>query len=174
MLSAARELFATRGLSASLDDIARHAEVGAGTVHRNFPSKESLFATLVVDRVDELAARGRALATANDPGAALLSMLALLLDAGAENTTVQAGLAGTDFDLRAAAPRAAADLRAAVGVLLDGAQRAGAVRGDLDVDDVLALLAGAFAAARHAGGDPDRSARLRGVLFDALKAVPSQ
>jgi len=45
------ELFATEGLSVPLDEVARRAGVGAGTVHRHFPTKEALFAAVVVDQV---------------------------------------------------------------------------------------------------------------------------
>lgn len=56
ILTAAGELFAQRGLSASLDDIAHHAEVGVGTVYRRFPDKDVLVAALFEDRLEEATA----------------------------------------------------------------------------------------------------------------------
>ncbi len=54
IVEAAREVFADRGLAASLDDIARHAEVGVGTVYRRFPDKQLLIDALFEDRVAEV------------------------------------------------------------------------------------------------------------------------
>lgn len=171
IIEAATELIERDGLGVPLDEIARHAGVGPGTVHRHFASKETLFAAIVVDRVSQVAAGTRALATADDPGDALVRALSAMLAEGERSSALKAALAGTDFDLRTAAPYAAADVRTAVGVLLSRAQQARAIRGDIDTDDVMALLAGAFAAVQHSGGDPLRAATLANVLFDGLRVT---
>jgi AcrR family transcriptional regulator len=56
ILDAAYELFATRGLSATLNDIAHHAGVGVGTVYRHFPDREQLIDGLFEQKIDEVAA----------------------------------------------------------------------------------------------------------------------
>ncbi|KPM55999.1 TetR family transcriptional regulator [Frankia sp. R43] len=172
VLRAARDLFAADGLSVPLDEIARRAGVGAGTVHRHFPTKEALFAAVVVDQVEQLVADAATYATNADSREALLAMLARMLAEGIESRPLKAALAGTDFDIRTAAPDVAARLRETLHDLLQRAQRDRAVRGDIDVDDLFALLAGAFATLRHADaeGAPDRFARLNAVLFDGLRA----
>jgi hypothetical protein len=75
--------------------------------------------------------------------------------------------------LRGAAPEAARDLHDAVATLLIRAQRAGCVRPEIDADDVVALVAGTFAAIRHAGAEaaPHCATRLTTVLFDGLRAT---
>ena len=60
VLEAARELFGTEGLSVPIDEIAARAGVGAGTVHRHFPTKEGLVAAVVVSRMDQLVEEARA------------------------------------------------------------------------------------------------------------------
>src|SRR5437868_10290574 len=60
LISAARELFAERGLDATLDDVAHHAGVGVGTAYRRFPNKDALIDALFEERIDELAAAARA------------------------------------------------------------------------------------------------------------------
>jgi len=174
VLSAARELFATEGLSVPLDEVARRAGVGAGTVHRHFPTKEALFAAVVVDQVEQLVTDASALVLAQsaDSGDALLTMLARMLAEGVESMPLKAALAGTEFDIRTAAPATAARLRETVRALLHRAQRAGKIRDDIDTDDLFALLAGAFATLRHADAEaaPERIARLNTVLFDGLRA----
>src|ERR1041385_4532422 len=63
ILAAAADVFADRGLDVSLDDVARHAGVGVGTVYRRFPGKEALAEALFHDRLDGLVAlAGHALA----------------------------------------------------------------------------------------------------------------
>lgn len=59
VLAAAQEAFAAEGISVPLDEIARRAGVGAGTVYRHFPTKEALFAAAIVDRVDRMTGRAR-------------------------------------------------------------------------------------------------------------------
>lgn len=170
LLASAGALFAAHGLSVSLDEIARHAGVGPGTVHRHFPTKESLVAAVAIDRVRATAAYGRSLLADAEPGAALRALLARMLAEGEVSAPLKSALAGTDFDLRTAAPQASAELREAVAGLLGRAQDAGQVRADLDVDDVMAVVAGVFAALGHgrAGVDPERASRLIGVFFDGL------
>lgn len=170
ILDAASELVERAGTGVPLDEIARHASVGPGTVHRHFPSKESLFAALAVERMRAVITRLQALVDAADPAAALIEALTAMLGEGERSSALKAALAGTDVDLRRAAPDAAADLRSLLDILLRRAQRVGAIRTDLDTDDLLALLAGAFAALRHANADRDRAARISSVVFAGLQS----
>lgn len=67
LLAAAKELFATRGLDVTLDEVARHAGVGTGTAYRRFPNKDALIDALMVDRIGELAAIARECLEDPDP-----------------------------------------------------------------------------------------------------------
>ena len=69
VLAAAEEAFAVDGLAVPLDDIARLAGVGAGTVYRHFPSKEALFQAVVLERIEQFAEEARGLAAAEDSAA---------------------------------------------------------------------------------------------------------
>ena len=73
--AAAAEVFTQRGLDATLDDVARQAGVGVGTVYRRFPDKESLVAELFQDRIDTLVAVAEEAGAAPDPWQALVSYL---------------------------------------------------------------------------------------------------
>ncbi len=90
-------------------------------------------------------------------------------DEGVRSKPLKGALAGTDFDLRSASPQLATDIQSAVGALLINAQQAGTVRGDLDIADITAMVAGIFAAMEHLDGDPPHRAHLTGVLLDALR-----
>lgn len=170
VLRTAQRLFATEGLGVSLDEIARYAGVGPGTVHRHFPTKEALYLAVAIDQIRRLVAEGEALAATGDP-TALFTLLSAMMASGAENVAVKSALVAAEFDLRTAAPDVAADLTRHVADLLDRAQAAGAVRLDLTVGEVMALVAGAFAAIRHAGAEPsrERSAHIARLILDGLR-----
>jgi AcrR family transcriptional regulator len=169
-LATAQQLFAQNGLGVSLDEIARRAGVGPGTVHRHFPSKEALYLAVAIDQIEHLVAEGEALAAGDDP-AAVFTLLSRMIANGAENVAVKSALAAAEFDLRTAAPNVAADLTQCVADLLDRGHTAGVVRDDVTVDELMALVAGAFAAIRHADADtnPARSAHLARIILDGLR-----
>ena len=83
VLEAARVAFAAEGSEASLDEIARRAGVGAGTVYRHFATKEALFEAVVIDRIGELVDEARDLAEDPDPGRAFASFVGSLAREGA-------------------------------------------------------------------------------------------
>jgi AcrR family transcriptional regulator len=173
VLRTAQQLFAAEGLGVSLDEIARHANVGPGTVHRHFPSKEALYLAVAIDMLQRLVAEAEALTAAGD-SAALFTLLARMMAAGAENVAVKSALEAAEFDLRTAAPGVAADLTRHVAELLDRAHAAAAVRSDVTTGEVMALVAGAFAAIRHAGAESSRqrSAHIGEIILDGLRPQP--
>jgi AcrR family transcriptional regulator len=170
VLRTAQQLFATEGLGVSLDEIARQAGVGPGTVHRHFPSKEALYLAVATGQLEQLVAEAEVLAATDEP-AALFTLVSRMMAAGAENVTVKSALVAAELDLRIAAPRIAEDLTRHVADLLDRGQAAGAVRHDLTAEEVMALVAGAFAAGRHVGAETSRarSAHIAQVVLDGMR-----
>jgi AcrR family transcriptional regulator len=170
VLRTAQQLFAMEGLGVSLDEIARRAGVGPGTVHRHFPAKEALYLAVATDEVEQLVAQAEVLVADGDPGA-LFTLLSRMMASGAENVAVKSALLAAEFDLRTAAPDVAADLTRHVADLLNRAHAAGVVRRDLTVDEVMALVAGAFAAIRHAGAETsrERSAHIAAIILDGIR-----
>jgi AcrR family transcriptional regulator len=173
VLRTAQQLFATEGLGVSLDEIARRAGVGPGTVHRHFPAKEALYLAVATEMLEQLVAEAEVLAATDDP-AALFTLLSRMMATGAENEAVKSALAAAEFDLRTAAPSVAADLTRHVADLLNRAHAAGAVRHDLTADEAMALVAGAFAAIRHANAETSRkrSAHIAQLILDGLRPQP--
>jgi len=159
VLAAAQDAFAACGPDVALDEIARRANVGPGTVHRHFPSKQALIGAVVLDRLTGLADVAGRLAEAADPGAAFTGFLRQLAGEAAHNRVLSLAL-GTDLGEEVAA--ATATLRQRVAVLLGRAQRAGAVRADLDPADLHALIIGIIEAERRL---PDSR---RGLGVDVL------
>jgi AcrR family transcriptional regulator len=109
ILRTAQRLFAAEGLGVSLDEIARHAGVGPGTVHRHFPAKEALYLAVAIDQLKRLVTEAEALAATGDP-AALFTLLSRMMATGAANVAVKSALVAAEFDLRTAAPDVAADI----------------------------------------------------------------
>jgi AcrR family transcriptional regulator len=167
VLEVAAEVFATDGLSVPVHEIARRAGVGTGTVSRHFPTKQALFAAILLGRMEQLTGQADALAQGEDPGTAFRSFFATLVHAGAANRGLAEALAGAGYDLDAAAARAGYDLPGRLGDLLARAQRAGAVRDDVDYADVKALLAGCLA--REGGSDDAALDRVIAVVCEGLR-----
>jgi AcrR family transcriptional regulator len=167
VLQVAYDTFAAEGLSVPIDEIARRAGVGAGTVYRHFPTKELLFQAIVADRVHRLCDHAAKLATAHDPGKAFFAFLATMIEEGARDQGLVEALAGIGFDIAEAEPDAERMFMDALGTLLERAQRAGAVRADVDVKDVKTLLVGCQAMQRY-GGEQQLSQRVLAVVRDGL------
>jgi AcrR family transcriptional regulator len=171
ILDVAEEVFGKGGESASTEEVARLAGVGIGTVFRHFPTKAALLEAVLVRRFDRLREQAEGLLNAADPGQAFLGFFGhLVADAAAKIAIAEALLdAGGDRDGDAA--RASDGLRRAVGVLLQHAQQAGAVRDDVELPEVYALLVGTSRAAARGHLDEEARARLLAIVFDGLAGV---
>lgn len=171
VLEVAYASFAEEGLSVPIDEIARRAGVGAGTVYRHFPTKEALFAAIVSNRLQQLTDRAAAFTQTKEPGEAFLAYLDLLVEDGGSDQGLADALAGTGFDLAAAIPEAEHRFMALLGDLLTRAQQAGAVRSDIGVKDVKALLVGCQVMQRSSDG-PATARRTLAVVRDGLMPRP--
>jgi AcrR family transcriptional regulator len=168
VLEVAYDTFAAEGLSVPIDEIARRAGVGAGTVYRHFPTKNDLYRAVVEDRIGNIARQGRVLLESEEPGEALFSFLrSLVLQWGATDRGLAEALAGVGIDIATAMPDAEAEFLGMLDDLLQAGQKAGTVRRDLDVRDVKTILAGAQA---MQAANADAAARLTEVFLDGLRA----
>jgi AcrR family transcriptional regulator len=138
ILEAARELFAERGLGVSLDEIARHAGVGVGTVYRRFPDKEQLIDALFEARLGEILAAATASLEMSDPWDALAHFLERSLELQVEDRALKELLLGTST-AHARIERGRQQIQPVVEAVLDRAQHADVVREDLTVADLLML-----------------------------------
>lgn len=168
VLEVAYETFAAEGLGVPIDEIARRAGVGAGTVYRHFPTKEDLYRAVVEDRIRSIVDEGRALLASGDPAEALFTFLrSMVLQWGATDRGLSETLAGFGIDVEAAIPQAEGDFMDMLDGLLRAAQQAGAVRPDLAARDVKAILVGLQAIQ---GYNDDAAGRLVEVVLDGLRA----
>jgi len=137
----ARKLFEKRGVSVEMDEIARRAGVGVGTIYRHFPTKESLIQAVAESTIDRLLAAARARADAEDPGAAFYDFLGVLAEEFATKQSLSHAIApATQAPARAAVAALREAFGHAVAELLERAKRAGAVRDDVTPTDVMLLM----------------------------------
>src|SRR5215468_7934667 len=141
LLSAASAAFVESGADdVSLEEIARRAGVGIGTLYRHFPTRQALLEAVYRDQVDLLSARAEELLEAESPGDALAVWLrALMRFSSTKHTLTSALLAnlGKDSDLLSSSSRV---IRGAADTLLARAREAGVVRPDADSGDVIRLV----------------------------------
>src|ERR1700739_2434815 len=141
VLEVALETFAAEGLSVPIDEIARRAGVGAGTVYRHFPAKEDLFRAVISDRLQRIVDDGHALLESSEPGEALFTFIRAMVLEWGTNRGLADALAGAHLDVT----QIEEAVLPVTGELLRAAQKAGTVRRDVDVPDVKAILVGSLA-----------------------------
>ncbi|OJZ73951.1 TetR family transcriptional regulator [Mycobacterium paraffinicum] len=168
VLDVAYETFAAEGLSVPIDEVARRAGVGAGTVYRHFPTKEALFTAVIEDRMRRLIDDGHALLESEGPGEALFAFLrSMVLQWGAADRGLVDALAGYGIDIACAAPDAEDAFKAMLGELLRAAQEAGTARRDIEMQDLKAILVGCQAVQAY---DSALAERATDVVVDGLRA----
>jgi AcrR family transcriptional regulator len=168
LLAAAGAAFAERGADdVSLEEIARRAGVGIGTLYRHFPTRQALLEAFYRDQVDALGARAAALLEADSAGAALADWVAALFVFGKAKrslTTALLEVLDQDSELLSSCRDV---LRDATDELVVRAQRAGAVRADVRGSDVM-RLAHALSMAADMGQDPGQADRMLALVLDGL------
>src|SRR5215472_18799922 len=173
ILRAAAEVFTERGLEATLDDVARHAGVGVGTVYRRFPDKESLVEALFEERIEAMGALAEKALAEPDSWAGLMSFLEgactlLATDRGLQEIVMYATYG------RDRTGRARARMQPLVTALVQRAQQDGQVRADLRPTDILFIEFMITAAARYAEPvKPEIWRRYLTLITDALRPARS-
>ncbi len=169
ILQAAAEVFTERGLEATLDDVARHAGVGVGTVYRRFPDKAALADALFEERIDILVDLATEAYGADDPWQGLAGFM----EAAAEMLSTDKGLRQILMFAPYGHKRvnyARSRMRPAVGKLVERAQAAGQVRPDLGATDIPVLEFMLGATAEYARDvRPDLWRRYLALMLDALR-----
>ena len=167
ILETARSVFAARGADASLEEIARGAGVGIGTLYRHFPTREDLVEAVFHDQVDALQVLAEELLESDAPGEALALWLRAQLDQaptcrGLAAEAMLAMLADRDE------PSACESMRRAGAALLARAQAAGDVREGVDIDDLVRMVQ-AIGLAAEESADPDTANRLFDFMLDGVR-----
>ncbi len=167
VLAAAEEAFATEGLKAQLDDIARRAGVGVGTVCRHFPTKRALVEAVCTRMYQSLLDRARQALQSSDPAEAFEQFIVALPDFHRRQRAF-AELMANELELAALPVRD--ELMHAVTELVRRAQDAGAIRGDIGPADVSMLFSGVAHATAVVGDlQPALYERYVRIVLDGLR-----
>jgi len=174
LLAEAAAAFAERGADdVSLEEIARRAGVGIGTLYRHFPTRQALLECVYRDQVELLARRADELATSGAPGDALAEWLGAMVAWGATKRSMSAALLATIGKESELLSSCGSLLRQSTEKLLRRAQDAGVAREDIEPTDVLRLVHGLVVAADMAAGDAGQASRMLTLVVDGLRARPA-
>ena len=169
ILEAARVLFAERGLGVSLDEIARYADVGVGTVYRRFPDKEQLIDALFEERLGEILAAATASLEMSDPWDALAHFLERSMELQVEDRALKELLLSTSA-AHERIEHGRQQIQPVVVAILDRAQEAGVVREDLAISDLLLLQHAIGEAAEYTREvAPEAWRRIMTIALDGLR-----
>ncbi|HEX6394536.1 MAG TPA: helix-turn-helix domain-containing protein [Acidimicrobiales bacterium] len=171
ILDAADKAFAEEGLGVPVDEIARRAGVGAGTLYRHFPTKEALFQAVLVAHLDEIAERARELAEREDADEALFEFMTCLGGEAASKKNLIDALAGAGVDVHQTAPESKRSVEDAFRKLLSRAQATGSIRSDVTIDDLFGLIMGTCAMGNPASDASQ--ARMLAIVCAGLRASPA-
>ncbi|MFG3055202.1 TetR/AcrR family transcriptional regulator [Kitasatospora sp. NPDC048239] len=149
--------------------VAQGAGVGLGTIYRHLPTREALYEAILLDRMQRLTERAAALRQVEDAGAAFFGFFTEIVDNASRMKAMADALADAGIDVKAGLPESGSAVRSAVEALLIRAQQAGAVRNDLHIPEVLALLGASCTAAERNRWEPELRDRALGVVFDGCR-----
>jgi AcrR family transcriptional regulator len=142
LLEAAKEAFTRLGADASLDDVAKQAGVGAGTLYRHFPTRDELLKAVYRSEVEKLASAEQKFAATMPPMEALRAWMLLFIDYIAAKKIIAPALNALVGDPKIVFEASYALIWEAIRALVKRAVKSGDIRKDLDPIDLLRALIG--------------------------------
>lgn len=167
LLDAARQLFLEQGSDAPLDEVAKRAGVGAGTLYRHFPSRSDLLAAVYVSDLDEMCDLAEKLSQ-QDPGEALSEYMDLHLSFGMRNSGIKKAMRELLADVEpqpAVLTLCKSRMYDITGAMLTRAQEAGAARKDVDLVTFMRMIHGISVGAED---NPELAPMMLQVMKDGL------
>jgi AcrR family transcriptional regulator len=169
VLAAARAVFAEQGVDAQMDDVARRADVGVGTVYRHFPTKDALLQALADELFETLAAHAREMLELDDPWEAFQRTMWFSGEKTAGDRAFAEILAASRNALPTDCP-GKKDLTGTVAVMMDRAIKAGTMRPDVVIEDIPLLMCGIGSASGMPHPSPDAWRRHLRIVLDGMRA----
>jgi AcrR family transcriptional regulator len=166
VLTAARQAFAEGGESTALEEIARRADVGIGTLYRHFPNRQALLEALYVDEVDEMCRSAAEQLDGSDPWDALNGWFERFIAYVGTKRALAAELSNYLDQDAALFQGCRTSLFEAGEPLLKRAQDAGVVRPDVTIGEVIQMVVGI---AKIPTTDPEQNAHILRVALDGLR-----
>ncbi len=172
LLAAAKAVFATSGVDAPVREVADRAGVGVGTVYRHFPRRPDLVAAVFRQEIDDCAGTLEALAAEHPPFIALKEGMRRFVELAVTKRGLAQVLHSGDPAFDGLPARREERLRPAFHALFRAAAASGAIRGDIDADELMSAAASLCMAAPPTR--PDQAQRMVGLLVDGLRASVEQ
>lgn len=164
LVTVAKAAFREEGADTSLDDIAKRAEVGPGTLYRHFPNRDALLAAVVRESIDALYTRAEELLAAEDPDTALLEWVhAAVAHAGAYRglaASMMSSMYSEETPLRSSCDR----MHEAGARLLERARQRGSARPEFDAADLFDMIAAVAWVTERSADGPAAAKRLLPVV----------
>lgn len=171
LLDAAAELFASRGLGVTLNDIAHHAGVGVGTAYRRFANKQELIVALFDERLEAYTQVAREALDDADPWHGLVDFLQRSLRLKADDRGLAQLLMSDDHDYYDQTRKMRHEIAPMVNEIVDRAKRQGSLRADVEGTDIVFLQIGLNAIMdKTRQAYPDLYLRYLDLLLDGLRA----
>jgi len=168
LLAAAKAVFASSGVDAPVREIAERAGVGVGTVYRHFPQRSDLIAAVFQREIDACASAAAELSAAYEPLAALEHWIERFADFIATKRGLAAALHSGDDAYQGLPAHRNRRLVPALGMLLDRAAAAGAIKKSVDPNDLLNAVGGIYSLVRDEAG-AQSARRMVSLLLDGLR-----
>jgi len=193
ILEAAEEIFAKDGVSVPVDAIAERAGVGVGTLYRHFPTKEALFESVVVSRIDKLVEAATAADTdqqedtapledtapqkdtddeddEDDVTEAFFSFLLRIADQAILKRDLLDALGASGIDFKSRCADRVQELKGALDSLRQRAVDCGGIRDDVNIEQIMALVIGACQGVGRSEEKPQEPRQLVAIICDGLRA----
>jgi AcrR family transcriptional regulator len=166
IVKAARAVFADQGMDAQIDDVAKRAKVGVGTVYRHFPTKEALLDELVRERFEEIAEYAQEALVREDPWEGFCELIWRAAERNAIDRAFCEMLAGSDQS----AVVEETGLAGSTEELMERAKAQGKMRADATLMDVKIMMCGAGSVMFTMITAPDIWRRYLTLMLDGLRA----
>jgi AcrR family transcriptional regulator len=166
LIGAARSVLAERGSEASMEEIAKRADVGVGTLYRHFPRRIDLVEAVYREDVDSLVTLADSVVVNATPWDALVEWLDGFVRYAQAKRVFLTELHEAFEKNPDLAPQSREKIRVAAGQVLERAQQAGVARDDIDAADLMQLIAG-MCMSRDAS--LERNARLLSLVLDGVR-----
>jgi AcrR family transcriptional regulator len=168
LLEAAKAAFGEFGAQVSLEEIARRAGVGIGTLYRHFPTRGAIVEAVYRHEVQQLAVSATRLLASSSPGQALRQWMRLFVDYIATKKVIASALSSIVGDTTDLYAQSGARITGAMSMLVQRAVAAGDIRPDVDPDDLLRALVG-FTYGNASPKWHASALRLIDILMDGLQ-----
>lgn len=170
ILDVAKEIFTRDGAAASLDDIARHAKIGPGTLYRHFPTRDTLIEAVYRSEVEKLAAAEQLFAAAMPPLEALRAWMHLFIDHVSAKTLIIPAMNTVAGGSMRLIEGSRSLIYAAFVASVKRAIASGDLRADTDPDDFVRALVGIFHTTASPGWEPS-ARRLVDILIAGSRST---